>query len=552
MRTRAARLAAVLLAAVSLVGGAAAQQAKAGWESDIVLTAMDAELRRSKELKLDGVQPPYFIQYNVTDIDGYGAESAFGILRNEQRVRVRMVRVVVRVGDYKQDSYFGEGEGTVQLLPIENDTIALRHQLWGATDKAYKSAVEALSAKQAALKQFEVDQQQKQLDDFSHEAPTDVLELLSGLELGARKWPEVLNMVSGLYRQDPETQSFEAELKFAHVNRYMVNSEGTIARTGQSTYQLRISGSGQAPDGMRVWRSRVYTADRVTDLPSDDQIRADALDLLATVKALRGAPLVDDEYRGPVLLGPDAAATAFYNLVGENALGRRPRPGVPSRTTGAYANSYKALVLPDFVSIVDDPTRKEIQGRRLLGSYSIDDEGVVPQAVPVVDAGILANYLVGRQPIRDFPKSNGHGRGAAAQPAGPRVGNLIVSSAKTHPPEFLKQELLDLCRKRELRYGYYVESFGPGSTPQLIYRVWANDGHEEIVRGAEFSELDIRAIRHGILDLGDDVRVRNSLEPVPHAVASPSVLMDELVVKRTSSTKDKLPHYPAPPLSVAR
>ena len=49
-------------------------------------------------------------------------------------------------------------------MPLDNDMTALRHELWLATDGAYKSAAESLTAKQAQLKQLTVDQP---VDDFA-------------------------------------------------------------------------------------------------------------------------------------------------------------------------------------------------------------------------------------------------------------------------------------------------------------------------------------------------------------------------------------------------
>jgi hypothetical protein len=225
---------------------------------------------------------------------------------------------------------------------------------------------------------------------------------------------------------------------------------------------------------------------------------------------------------------------------------------VPTRTTGAFANSYKNAVLPDFISVEDDPTLAEFSGTRLVGRYSVDDEGVRPQPVRLIENGILKNYLMGRQPIRDFPDSNGHGLAAIGAPPAPRIGNFIIQPSKTVPAAQMKKDLLELCRKRGLAYGYFIEQFGAAAMPQLIYRISVADGKEEIVRGAEVSELDLRAIRNGIVSAGDDARARNSAEPLPHSVISPSILLDELLVKRAGSTKDKLPHYPAPALSAAR
>jgi len=87
-----------------------------------------------------------------------------------------------------------------------------------------------------------------------------------------------------------------------------------------------------------------------------------------------------------------------------------------------------------------------------------------------------------------------------------------------------------------------------GTAPRLLYRVYAKDGHEELVRGAVFSELDVRALRSDLSAAGNDPLVTNRLGGLGTTVICPSLLFDELEVKRADTSKDKLPDYPAPPL----
>src|ERR1700730_12529193 len=148
------------------VPSAAMAAAHAAAKGDALLEALLTELDRSKaQLKMDQVGPPYYIEYRVNDVDDYSAEAAFGALRENQRVRYRVLRVVVRIGDYRQDSYYGQGMGETNILPLDNDPIALRHQIWLATDDAYKAAGQAFTEKQAALKQFSAET--NPVDDFA-------------------------------------------------------------------------------------------------------------------------------------------------------------------------------------------------------------------------------------------------------------------------------------------------------------------------------------------------------------------------------------------------
>jgi TldD protein len=534
-----------LLALSILIAPGFAQQKAAQASDDVVLGAMRAELDRSKaRLKMDQVAAPYYIEYRIFDLDQYSAEAAFGALRFDVRSRFRFVRVVVRIGDYKQDSYFGQGQGTLDVMPLDNDMLALRHQLWLATDRAYKSAAESLTAKQAQLKQLTVDQP---ADDFAHADPVQSIGPLATLEFDPEPWKRMLQDASSLYKEDPAIESVESRLSFQVVNRYLINSEGTVVRSGQSLYEMAIAASTQAADGMSLARDNAFVVASVKELPSAADFVARAKKLASSLKDLREAPVTEEEYRGPVLFSADAATSVFADLVGENVLGHKPELGKNSRTTGAFAASYKTRVLPDFISVVDDPTISSYGGQALLGHYAIDDEGVPAQRVSLIEKGTLVNYVIGREPIRDFPTSNGHGRARVpTNPAGPSLGNVIVTSAQPLSKEDLKKKLIDLCQQRDLPYGYYVDTFGPALSPRLLYKVWVKDGHEELVRGGAFGDLDIRALRSDLIAAGDAPYVDNHLLNIPHSIVAPSILFDELEVKRANQNKEKLPEYPAP------
>lgn len=70
--------------------------------------------------------------------------------------------------------------------------------------------------------------------------------------------------------------------------------------------------------------------------------------------------------------------------------------------------------------------------------------------------------------------------------------------------------------------------------------------HEELVRGASFGDLDPRALRGDLVAAGDDIYIDNRPTLVPQSIVAPSILFDELVVKRANTNKERLPEYPAP------
>ena len=543
-------IACAMVFAILLCGLATSARAANATSTDVVLRALREEMERSKtKLKMDNVAAPYYIEYRVSEIEQFDASAVFGALRSQQREHGRLLRVVVRVGDYKQDSFFGSGEGTIDLVPFDDDVFAIRHRIWLATDRAYKAATEALSAKQAALKQLKVDEP---VDDFAKASPVDAVEPLAHFSSNDfSAWLHLLEESSALYRSDKNLESFDSSLRFMVENRYFMNSEGTVARSGHTHYVISVAGSTQAADGMLLQRSHADQGNELKDLPTREQFLKTTARILETLKNLRDAPVVDEEYRGPVLLSNDAAATVVTELVEPNILGRKPQLGENARTTGKWSSSYKSRVLPDFINVFDDPTIASISGRPLFGNYTLDDEGVKAQRVSLIEKGQLVSYLIGRTPIRDFPLSNGHARAAATAAPAPDPGNLVFQSTDPQPDAGLKARLIELCKKRDLPYGLYVETMGPRLEPRLLYRIWTKDAHEELVRGAVFGDLDVRSLRSDLIAAGTTPAVDDRSEPVWFSVVSPALLFDELQVKRTQAAKQKLPEYAAPELSQA-
>jgi TldD protein len=546
----------LLVCVVTAAGKQRDGAAPAPAPADPVLQAMSEELNRSKpQLRMDNLPVPYYIEFHVSDVDEFSAEASFGALRLNQRTHVRSLRVVVRVGDYKQDSYGpGPGMGVADLAPLDNDPVALRRALWLAADRAYKAATQALANKKATMSQFSANQE---FDDFAHAQPLQSIRPLAKLDIDTKLWTDMLVKSSALFRTDPKIQSLSAQVRFRVLNEYFVNSEGTVTRQSSEVDSLAISGSTQAADGMRLDPSKVFVASKTADLSTPEKFQAVAAGLVDTLKALRDAPVVEEDYRGPVLFAPDAAADEVFAMIGP-MVGANANLNVGGGRGGRTAprgagnqTSIKSRVLPTFLSVVDDPTMGAFQGKSLVGSYEIDDEGVRATKVSLIENGQLVNYLMGRQPIRDFPESNGHGRAGPGQPPRASIGNLVLQPSQPLSPDQLKKKLIDMCRDENKPYGYYVETLTQ-QKPGLLYRVYVQDGHEELVRGAVFNELDGRSLRDDVVAAGSDPVVSNRDAAIPTSVISPSILFDELELQRSSDKNAKLPEYDPPDLTSSR
>jgi TldD protein len=531
--------------------------------ADHVMQAMADELQRSMtELRLKGLESPYFIQYIVLDEEECVAEATFGALVSSTQNRSRTLHAQVRVGDYTFDnSEFIAGPGgssTGVLLPIviEDDYLALRHAMWLATDSAYKQAVEIFSRKRAFVQNK---MQGQQTQDFSKESATRSIgtrQVLTfdkaGVEKQLRDW-------SRIFKAYPAIQYSAVRLIARSTHRYIVNSEGTQILQPTLLVMLEVDARTQATDGMRIERSVPFYARSFDQLPSSNEVEKSIRELISDLDAARLAPTLEKDYSGPVLLTGPAAAEMFVRVLAPNLSGQRPPLSERSQQSARGSELLDRMnrpVLPIDIAVYDDPALREFNGKGLVGFYTIDDQGIPGRRVSLVENGLLVDLLMSRRPGSEGQQSNGHGRSGYPGRETAQISNLVIGAKQAKNYEDLKQALIQLCRAERLQYGLVikaVESSGAGSMgiPFLTYKVYVSDGHEDLIRGANPGTLTVQSLRH-IQAVGDDSNVANYLlgmrgAETPASVIAPSVLLEEMDLRRPSGAQQKPALLTPPP-----
>jgi len=235
------------------------------------------------------------------------------------------------------------------------------------------------------------------------------------------------------------------------------------------------------------------------------------------VLALRKAPLVDP-YTGPAILVNRASGVFFHEIFGHRIEGHRQKDVEEGQT---FAKKLGLPIVPDFISILDDPTRRLFGGTELNGFYPFDDECVPAQPTRIVDGGVLKTFLMSRSPTRGITRSNGHGRRQPGMAVVARQGNLIVESARQLPFEKLRERLIEECRRQGKDFGLLFADISGGYTttrtygaqafnvaPILVYRVYADGRSDELVRGVEIVGTPLTCLSK-ILCTSDDAAVFN-------------------------------------------
>jgi predicted Zn-dependent protease len=527
-------------------------------ETDGVMRAMTDELQRSvTELQFRDLEKPYFIQYSILDEEVYTAQATFGALASSNRTRQRVLQTQVRVGDYTFDNSefvpLGQGggaagTGVTSTIAIDNDYNALRHSLWLSTDAAYKQSVEQLARKRAFV-QNKI--QDEQVPDFSQEKPLTAIAPMGSLNIDRVRWEKELRNWSAILREFPKVQQSNVSLQVRLMHRYIVNSEGTRTLQPSVIVALEAVAGMQSPDGLSIAHSVPFYSRTMEQLPSPE-VFAEAIRKMATdLTMVHAAPVLDKDYSGPVLLTGQASTEMFARVLAPDLSGQRPP--MFERQQG-NANQSELMdrmnrpVLPSYMSVFDDPTQPQAGGLDLIGHYQLDEQGVPARRVSLIEDGLLKELLMSRRPRKDVLQSNGHGRSGFPGRESAQIGNLFIEVTAGKTYEQLKQALIELCVTEKLDYGIVIKAIYPDGrsalgTPVLAYKVYVTDGREELIRGASLDGISVRSLRQ-IEAAGDDRFVANRLSgnrgnPTPVSVVAPSVLLQEMELKRPFGTQQK-------------
>ncbi|MBV9222752.1 MAG: peptidase U62, partial [Acidobacteriaceae bacterium] len=260
----------------------------------------------------------------------------------------------------------------------------------------------------------------------------------------------------------------------------------------------------------------------------------------------------------PAILSGRASAVFFHEIFGHRIEGHRQKDVSEGQTF-----KLGQQVLPPFMNVQSDPTKRSYNGFDLIGYYDFDDEGVKARPVKVVENGILKTFLLSRSPVGEFVHSNAHGRRQPGFEVVSRQSNLIVESSKQVSMSDLRAALIAEIKRQGKPYGLYFEEVSSGYTttgrgglqaftvvPLVVYRVYPDGRPDELVRGADIVGTPLSSFQK-ILATSDRPEVFNGYcgaesGSVPVSAVSPAILVSEIEIQRKQNAQQKLPVLPPP------
>jgi hypothetical protein len=485
----------------------------------IMFRAMKDELDRNMDkLTYKDIQRPFYISYTIDDIKTIFVSASLGALTNSSEKHYRNWSNRVLAGDYQlNDENFVDAtrskpsrDGDIEL-PLDNDYYGIRRALWMMTNNTFKSAAENYKNKLEALKDKNLGKKDLQIPDF---CAVPVVKLsVPDIKV---KWDKhdlerLVKESSSVFKDYPDIYYSEVAAFQIHADIYFYSSESCQVKTPIDfiTYTANAIYQGKEGDNIadQIWICAV-TPDEIPDIPTISKY----IQSLASNIIVKGnAPLLEENYTGPVLLLGQSVADVFaQGLFGgtDNLCAYREPLYNSSQMTMYYGQNINSLenkldkqVTAKNLTVKDVSTLKVFNNTELVGSYFCDAEGVLPtDSMTLIENGILKGLYNGRTPTRNIRTSNGHNRyvfqgGSVTSDLGPGV--LVISANDGKPVNKLKDELLKQAKEEGLDYAIMVKPIIQGNflMPLNFYKVYVTDGREELLRTATMNQVSISSLK---------------------------------------------------------
>ncbi len=560
------------------------------------VAAIEQELARGvSQLRLPDSPAPYLATVQLVRASLFGLDGSYGGVITDLVEEQAAAAVEVRVGDPKRDQggMFGaDGPQLRFIVSLEPSSALTRHKLWLALDQAFRAATATYSQKQAILARLAGDPPPPDMGPKPDPVPRQPVATPSNAGFDREGLRELVKSLSKRFADHPNVDNGDVLIQVLRTHLTTVTSEGVVLHEQRDRAVLVVVADMRSPDGMHLDAGAAIHLQTVPRADDDLRKRGEQLvdRVLRELEEQAAAPMIEEDYDGPILFHATAAAQLLASTVATHAGGNPAPLGDAGRVRDFEPHWQDALgksVMPAFIDLEDDP-------RDGFGRFVVDGQGFTPQPLTLVKGGVLKELLMTRTPNKYRAASNGRARVSPQLGVGPTISNLTVK-AKTRGSsrQQLERELLRRAREDGYDFAYVVEGLrdnnllGPvdreGATaysggrkvslplPARIFRI-DGSGKRTLVRGAMFSPASMRVLRR-IRSVGNaPVAVPMRIPPgytggfgaetgmdgilshtVDVQVTSPDLLVDGLEVLVERSENERLPilAHPLRPVTAA-
>jgi hypothetical protein len=519
-----------------------------------IISAIRKEVDRNKSnLKMEGMAPPLFISYSVLDIYSCSMAASLGGISSFNEFHTRRGIPRVLVGTYMLNT-----AKVAELRPPASATTSLHDNasgipitIWRSLDAMYKDAAERYNGYLAVLQQRTRTPEEENLPDFEQMNPANRVLQPAPVDFNKAYWENYLRKASESAVSYPDILNSNVALNMRNVMTYTYNTEGSSYAVPSTFYQLSFTANTRSDDGQDLNHTIRIENATFSQMPNLETFINQCKTMMENLIKLKSAPVIDDAYCGPVLF-EGAAVERIFRLafLNNNRLSASPSivqlTNNPFNTTQGRGNDFELMlnrkVMSRSITIKSITGQEYYKGQRLNGYYSIDAEGVAPvEELILVENGVLRNLHNGRRPTRRIRNSNGHARfDYNTNTLRVAPGNILITSNQTFSNEELRKKLFEVAMEEDLDYAYIVRQYENGIN--LMYRVYVDDGREELVRGATISDdSNLRAFRR-ILGASDKEQISSFGEIQTTVIYPDALLFEEMDITRIPNIEFKRPY----------
>lgn len=561
---------------------------------ELEIAAIEQELARALSgLRLPDSPAPYLAQVQLIRATVLSLDGSYGGIITDVLEDQAAASAEVRVGSAARDQSGTFGSEGPQLrfnVALEPSAGLSRRKLWLALDQAFRSATATHAQKQAILARLAGEPPPPDLAPAPDPVPRQPTPKVAPAELDREALRTMVAQLSKRFVDHPAVDNGDVYVQVLRTDVTTINSEGLVVHEHLDRAVLAVVAQTRAADGMSLDAGGAIHLQELPRATEELRKRGERLvdEVLRELEAQAQAPMMEEDYDGPVLFHGLAAAQLLAATVATQ-VGGNPAPlGDAGRVRDFEPHWQEALgkpVMPNFIDLEDDP-------REGFGRYVIDGQGFTATPVTLVKGGVLKDLLMTRTPNESRSGSNGRARVSPSLRIGPTISNLSVKSKKRGMGRAqLERELLRRAREDGYEFAYVVESLrdnnvlGPvdreGATgygggrkvslplPARIFRIDAS-GKRTLVRGAMFSPASMRVLRRiravgSVVSpvvmrippgynggFGAETGVEGILsETVDVQVSSPDLLLDglELLVERSENERLPVLAHPLRPIA---
>ena len=486
---------------------------------DIEVAAIEQELARGVAgLRLPEAPAPYLAQVQLIRATVMSLDGSYGGVITDVLEDQAAASVEVRVGSAARDQSGTFGSEGPQLrfnISIDPSAALSRRKLWLALDQAFRAATGTFAQKQAILARIAGEPLPPDLGPRPDPLPRQPAAPVGPAEFDREGLRGLVTQLSKRFVDHPMIDNGDVYVQALRTEVTTISSEGMVMHERHDRAVLAVVADARAADGMHLDAGAAIHLQEIPRAGEDLRKRGEQLvdAVLRELEAQVQAPMIEEDYDGPVLFRGAAAAQLLASTVATQ-VGGNPAPlGDAGRVRDFEPHWQDALdkaVMPAFLDLEDDP-------REGFGRYALDGQGFAAQPLTLVKGGVLKELLMTRTPNKARAGSNGRARVSPSLRIGPTISNLSLKSRKRGLSRAqLERELLRRAREDGYEFAYVVEALrdnnvlGPvereGATaygggrkvslplPARIFRVDAS-GKRTLVRGAMFSPASMRVLR---------------------------------------------------------